>query len=538
MDNYNNLLGIAMFNDLKQKSIFASTSILVQRLVNLYLVPKSEKDINLLLPPKIKKPTLPPVSKLIKSEFETKEMFNKKVKQAMLEREKKIKRLQLNFRKQVEARNQKIKELQRLHKEDLKRIEEEYKAKKEKVKQYMPYFTSLTMKYLVGNLALKNLRYDAEHQLMYADLYGSNKNYQKKIYLKVPLDEAKEFKLRKNYTPIVTYSYSKNRLTLNQIKVDDYYAKLTQKDYQPKEVEVKLKDKKINTNYAQNDLSLQNPNLKDKYTVEGISYRENVVKTIANFQDDLPNLLSNATIATKDAKKWLFVIGVEKYDNTDDVTYSKRSAETFVKVAQKILGVTNRNSYALIGNQATSGAIEDRLNRMLENVKRGDSIYFFYSGHGIPLLPNRIPYLLPKDKIPDYIGRSPFFKLTNIYNLLSNSKASKVIAVMDSCFSGSTDGYSVFKGVAGSVLAPKKVTFNHEKMVVLTAGREKQFSNMYPQKGHRLFSYFVMKSLLEGKRAVSDVYNDVFPKVKSVSNGFGDLKRQEPTLDGNKNLRF
>ena len=109
---------------------------------------------------------------------------------------------------------------------------------------------------------------------------------------------------------------------------------------------------------------------------------------------------------------------------------------------------------------------------------------------------------------------------------------------MDSCFSGSTDGHSLFTGVAGSVLVPKKVTFNHDKMVVLTAGREKQFSNMYPKKGHRLFSYFVMKSLLEGKRAVSDVYNYVYPKVKSVSNGFGDLKRQEPTIEGNEGLRF
>jgi hypothetical protein len=109
---------------------------------------------------------------------------------------------------------------------------------------------------------------------------------------------------------------------------------------------------------------------------------------------------------------------------------------------------------------------------------------------------------------------------------------------MDSCFSGSTDGKSIIKGVAGSVLIPKKVTFDHQKMVVLTAGRDKQFSNMYPKRGHRLFSYFVMKSLLDGKRSVSDINNSVYQNVKSVSNGFGDLKRQEPTIEGNIGLRF
>ena len=538
MDNDNNMLGVVKFNDLKQKNIFDATAILSQRLANIYLSPKSQKNIKILIPPKIPKPILPDVPKLIKGEFETKAMFNNRVRQAMLQREEQIRKLQLDFRQKVEERNQKVEELKRLHQNDLNQIEAEQKAKKENIQKYMPYFTSIAMRYLVGNLALKNLRYDAENQLMYADLYGSNQNYHKKVYLKVPLDKARAFKSKKYYSPIVTYKYSQNKLTLNEIKVDNYYAKLAQTDYKPQKIEVKLKDKKIDTHYAQNDLSLQNPNLKDKYTVIGLSYTEDADRMIANFQDDLPNLISKTIKVPKDSTKWLFVIGVEKYDNTDNVPFSKRSAETFVKVAQKSLGVTKRNSYTLIGDQATSGAIEDKLRLMLRNIKEGDSIYFFYSGHGIPVLPNRIPYMLPKDKIPDYIGKSPFFKLTNIYNLLSNSKASKIIAIMDSCFSGSTDGVSVIKGVAGSVLVPKKVTFNHDKMVILTAGRDKQFSNMYPKKGHRLFSYFVMKSLLEGKRSVRDVYNNVYPKVKSTSNGFGDLKRQEPTIEGNEGLRF
>jgi len=537
MDNDNNLIGSVKLNDLKQKNIFEATSILTQRLVNSYLKVKKPMDISLLIPPKIPKPKLPPIPKLIKSEFETQKMFNDRVKQARLKREEKIKTLQSIFRHQVEERNKKIDELKKLHQKDLAQIELEEKAKRENIEKYMPYFTSIAMKYLVGNLALKDLRYDAENQLMYANLKSSNPNYHKKIYLKVPLDKAQIFKSKKDYTPIVTYEYNKDKLTLKEIKVDNYYAKLTQTDYQPKQIEVKLKDKEINTHYAQNDLYLQNPNLKDIVVSDSIII-EGEDKTIADFKDDIPQLLQSVNQTSQDPKKWLFVIGAEEYDNTDNVIYSKRSAETFATVAKKTLGITERNSYLFLGDRATSGAIEDNLNRMLENVNEGDSIYFYYSGHGIPVLPDRTPYILPKDKIPDYISRSPFFKLNNIYNLLSNSKANKIIAVIDSCFSGSTDGKSVFKGVASVVLAPKKVTFNHNKMVVITAGRAKQFSNMYPKRGHRLFSYFLIKSLLEGKRNIGDINSSIYPNVKRVSNGFGDLKRQEPTIEGNEKLSF
>jgi len=379
--------------------------------------------------------------------------------------------------------------------EFIHRVEESSSAKS--------YFIYLALQSLIGNLKLENLKYDADNQFMYA-LLKSDSHYEKKIKLKISRSEAFNFKNRKEYHFRLLFEYSKSRISLKKIEVDDYLAQ---------------------------------ENISSSYQIDEPNYALPDIPT-KGFIDDLPTLLANIKSSPLDSKKWLFVIGVEKYDNTDEVKYSKRSAEIFAQVAQKTLGIIDRNSYKLIGNKATSGAIEDKLKLMLQNIKEGDSIYFYYSGHGIPVLPNRVPYLLPKDKIPDFIKQTSFFKLSNIYNLLSNSKAKQVIAIMDSCFSGSTDGKSLFTGVAGSVLIPKKVTFNHSKMVVLTAGRERQFSNMYQKRGHRLFSYFVMKALLNGKREVSDIYNELYPNVKSVSNGFGDLKQQEPTIEGNRDLSF
>jgi uncharacterized caspase-like protein len=198
--------------------------------------------------------------------------------------------------------------------------------------------------------------------------------------------------------------------------------------------------------------------------------------------------------------------------------------------------VPERHVYELIDRDATSGAIKDKLRLMLDNVDEGDTVYFYYSGHGIPAIPDNDPYILPQDKIPDYITDDEFFKLDNLYKTLSASKAGKIVVMVDSCFSGATDGVSVIKGVAASRLAPKKVSIDPERMVVITAGRDKEYSNMYQEKGHRLFSYYLMKSMIEGNKDVGTLYQDVYDKVKSASFEMGDLKRQHPTITGNQTI--
>ncbi len=379
----------------------------------------------------------------------------------------------------------------------------EYIERQNRVSLARNYFINIAMQSLIGNIKLENLKYNADEKLMYAVL-KSNHNYKESIRFKMPRDRAMEFKRKGNYSFQLTFQYKNNKILLKRIEIDNYLAQ--QSSY-------------------------------STHTIDEPTYKPPKIPT-KGFIDDLPNLLAKIPQVSKNTKKWLFVIGIEEYDNTDSVTYSKRSAKTFVKVAKKTLGVIDRNSYELIGNNATSGTIKDRLKLMLRNIKKGDSIYFYYSGHGIPVLPNREPYILPKDRVPDLIKESTFFKVNNIYTLLANSKANKIIVIMDSCFTGATDAKSVFKGKASVVLAPKRVTFNHNKMVVITAGGAKQFSNMYSKKGHRLFSYFLMKALLEGNRNIGEIYRDIFPKVHKVSLSFGDLNEQNITIEGNEQLSF
>ena len=254
--------------------------------------------------------------------------------------------------------------------------------------------------------------------------------------------------------------------------------------------------------------------------------------------NDLQKKLEGITEFSTDPTKWAIIIAPEKYDETDDVSYSIQSGKTFEQLAQKVLHVSPRRTYSLIGEDATMGKIKNRMNKLMKFVREGDTIYFYYSGHGIPDIETKEPYLLPKDLDPSYVVDEPSFKLANLYKRLQDSKASKVVAFIDSCFSGATDNKTLFKGVAAPRIKAKTVKIDKTKMFVMTAGQDKQFSNMYKDKEMRLFSYFLMKNLIDGEDDMRKVFKATKKEVESTSFEFGDQYYQSPTAAGNIDLRL
>ena len=263
----------------------------------------------------------------------------------------------------------------------------------------------------------------------------------------------------------------------------------------------------------------------------------------ADAPDDLTELLDRFKPAKPDGKKWLFVIGAENYSNTDSIVYSRRSAQRFAEVASKVLGIKRKRRRVLLEN-ATGGAIQDQLKAMLGKVSKGDSIYFYYSGHGIPIrnkaTKENTPYMLAIDHDPSLIEEKEFYNLNNIYKILDESKASKVFVMLDSCFSGSTDGKSVLPGVAATTTVPDMPLLGREgKMVVITAGTDTEYSNALPEKQHRLFSYYLMRALLTNNyRNIGHLHDTVYEAVVEESRNLGGTNKQTPSLQGNRNLRF
>ncbi|NVJ61857.1 MAG: caspase family protein [Gammaproteobacteria bacterium] len=474
------------------------------------------------IPAPIPEPDLPEAPKVVKDQFETKQQFDERVELIRQQRQQEIAAIQQKYRQQVEARNQKIRTLQN-------NIEQ----RKDNLEEKKAQLVAKAFRDVMGKPIVTAKSYDAEKQQMHVLFKSSNQNYQRDLVLNVPLEQAREVYDNVDLLDLALfYTYDQQQLELVNIKAKynntEFTGDIANSQYKPEALEVVL-DGKSST--VMPELEMQNPNLIDSFEVNSrLSVADNTAA------DELKGLLDKVSAVEPNSTNWFFNLSIEDYANSDQVAYARNSGEIMSDVAKKVLGVPERHVYELIDRDATSGAIKDKLRLMLDNVAEGDTVYFYYSGHGIPAIPENEPYILPQDKIPDYITDDPFFKLDNLYKTLSSSKASKIVVMVDSCFSGATDGVSVIKGVAASRLAPKKVSIDPERMVVITAGRDKEYSNMYQEKGHRLFSYYLMKSMIDGNRDIGALYQDVYDQVKSASFEMGDLKRQHPTITGNQTI--
>lgn len=455
----------------------------------------------------------------------------------MKKREKEIFSLQEKYRNDVEKRNKTIKNLEKEHKAEIDEINKEQIEKVENLPKVKMHYTKLALLFKTPKSSVKNASYDAETKTMYLNLQTNN-NLEKVSIKNISSNNAKKLKETiHNANVNKEFEVNENNFSLKDIYIDGYKANFTDKIFKIEDIKVAIDTKKaiIKEENQFSNFDLQNPNLIDRYEISTITFVDKNKK----FDDELEKKLAKIKPSPIDNKKWLFVIGVEKYKESDDIIFAKRSADLFVKTIQKTQGISNRNTYALIDEEATSGAIKDKLKLLLSDVKAGDTIYFYYNGHGIPDPNNKgEPYILPSDKIPDFITSDFEFSINNIYQKLSNSNASKIFAFTDSCFSGATDGKSQIKGVAATRLRPKAISFDESKMVVLSAGTGTQFSNAYMEKGHRMFSYFLIDSLISGNKDIEKIYINTNHNTSKASNELGPLKKQEPTIKGNRKLEL
>ena len=253
-----------------------------------------------------------------------------------------------------------------------------------------------------------------------------------------------------------------------------------------------------------------------------------------SFNDDLKAMLAKVNSVPENPNYYAVVVGINKYAKTINVEYADRSAQLFSQVLNRVLGVPKENIVELYNEDATSGNIKTRLKYQSSRIKKTDRLFFFYAGHGIPAqLQNGDPYLLAHDMDTGFASHDDDMKLTNIWKALTSSGQGEVVAFLDSCFSGKADNRWVYEGTAPGLLKRAKFdSFNAENLMVITAGNEQQFANYYPEKGHRLFSYFLLKGLMKGYKKPNDLYLYVSRNVTRISSMRGPDYEQTPQMNG------
>ena len=424
-----------------------------------------------------------------------------------------------------------------------------------------------------GNPELDDVRYDPETARFFATLKASlDPNFNRLVSIAVPNDQARAakdkltspdngFEVELRITDQNELIWGQPRVRLDgKIVVADYIDK----DFVPPVTTAIVSDPKLKTILPPPIATLrQSPDVKviddpnlNKLQMEVFQKEREQAATAARqveekrlrerlaelnrqtkpeFEDDLPKLLAKAAPSKPNPKLHVLAIGINDYADVPDVPFAERSAQQFAEIAKKLLGAEPQNVIVLTDSQATLGRMLGRLNTLLNRLGPEDQLIFYYAGHGVPAKDGSGAFLLAQDGGSGSYEQIPL-QLGHLYKAIAKSKVGQAKIFIDACFSGrSGKDTIVFEGIAPVVPKVDQSFPDSQRLAVVTAGRGDQFSNQDKVRGHRLFSYHLMRLLLEGgpKVEISQLHKRLRDIVLNESRRIGPEFEQEPDLQGN-----
>lgn len=194
-------------------------------------------------------------------------------------------------------------------------------------------------------------------------------------------------------------------------------------------------------------------------------------------------------------KTFAVIISNENYMKLSSVPYALNDGKTFSEYCRMTLGLPAMN-IRYYGNATYGtmiGAMQDIQN--IANSFNGDiKVLFYYAGHGAPNESTQAAYLLPVDAYGPQAEVS--YSLSRLYGELSALKASSVTVFLDACFSGATRENTMLASARGVAIKPK-VDMPVGKLIVFSATSNDETALSYAEKGHGLFTYYLLKKLQE-----------------------------------------
>lgn len=194
------------------------------------------------------------------------------------------------------------------------------------------------------------------------------------------------------------------------------------------------------------------------------------------------------------------IIGNEHYQSVASVPFANNDAVVFAKYCENTLGIphTNIRQYNDLTYAGMLTAFDD-LKNIAEAFGRDINIIVYYAGHGIPDEKSKSSYLLPIDSNGKNLNVC--CKLSDLYNQLNEFKAKSVMVFLDACFSGSQRGEGMLSSARGVMIKAKPAT-PKGNMTVFCAASGDETAYPYKEKGHGLFTYFLLRKLQETKGKV------------------------------------
>jgi hypothetical protein len=259
---------------------------------------------------------------------------------------------------------------------------------------------------------------------------------------------------------------------------------------------------------------------------------EPVPASVSSDVDEIPS-----RIARERRNAYAIVIGIEHYrQKLPAANFAVHDAQAITEYLTKVLGYPERNVVTLLNTNAAKSDFEKYFDKWLpNNVERDSTVFVYFSGHGAPDPANREAYLVPYDGDPAFIEQTGY-PLKRLYDRLGKLPAKEVIVALDSCFSGAGGRSVLAPGMRPLVMNLQSASALSRNIVVLTASSGAQVSATYQEKGHGLFTYFLLKGIknedvanADGSIEVKDLFEYMKPQVERIARKYYNTE-QSPQL--------
>lgn len=241
---------------------------------------------------------------------------------------------------------------------------------------------------------------------------------------------------------------------------------------------------------------------------------------------------------TDRSNTYALIIGNQNYRFVSNVSYAIHDAHVFADYCKQTLRIPA--SHVWVCEDATKQMIlEDELERVksIQNPK-DKRLIVYYAGHGVPDTKDKNKaYLLPTDVRGTHPSRG--ISLDSLYNLLGALNFERTSVFLDACFSGADRNNDALNdGLRAAVVVAEEGTLNNGNVVVFSAAKGNETAQGYPEQGHGLFTYYLLKSLQKSNGNIR--YGDLSTSLKqNVTHQAVQLKlrkEQTPTTNASESI--
>lgn len=250
-----------------------------------------------------------------------------------------------------------------------------------------------------------------------------------------------------------------------------------------------------------------------------------------------------AAVAKPNKNSYAIVIGIENYrQKLPKVDFAVQDAKLMTEYLTKAMGYPEENIVTLLNEHATNVDFAKYFEKWLHNnAEKDGTVFIYYSGHGAPNPKTGDAYLVPYDGDPAFIEQTGY-SLKRLYESLGKIQAKEIIVALDSCFSGAGGRSVIAKGARPLVMSMESLQIP-QKITVLSAASGDQTSSTYDEKGHGLFTYFMLRGLKgegdangDGKIEIGELFNYIRPQVERIARKTYN-NEQSPQIIGSENKK-